>query len=106
VRVVDFRRFRGRLVAVVVGTVRRRPGGVFPRRGRGGPRQRTQRDQPGAAAGRHLFVRQLESRGQQLVGAAQLPSDDVALKTAAVSADQERARAVLTGHRQRIARPC
>jgi hypothetical protein len=31
-----------------------------------------------------------------------LLSDDVALNTAAVSADQERARAVLTGHRQRI----
>ena len=49
-----------------------------------------------------LFVRQLESRTQQLVGATRLLSGDFALKTAAATADQETTRSVLANHRQRI----
>ena len=49
-----------------------------------------------------LFVRQLESRSQQLVAATRLLSGDFALKTAAATADQETTRSVLANHRQRI----
>jgi adenylate cyclase len=50
-----------------------------------------------------LFVRQLESRSQQLLGATRLLSGDFALKTAAATADHETTRSVLENHRQRIA---
>jgi hypothetical protein len=42
-----------------------------------------------------LFVRQLESRSQQLVAATRLLSGDSALKTAAATSDQETTRSVL-----------
>ena len=92
-RVVDFRRFRGRLVAVVVGLFVAVLAACFlvaTAAARASARNEINRELRLAGT---LFVRQLESRGQQLVGAAQLLSDDVALKTAAVSADQERAGA-------------
>jgi hypothetical protein len=50
-----------------------------------------------------LFVRQLEARSQQLLGATRLLSGDFALKTAAATADQATTRSVLENHRQRIA---
>jgi adenylate cyclase len=49
-----------------------------------------------------LFVRQLEARSQQLLGATRLLSGDFALKTAAATADQATTRSVLENHRQRI----
>ena len=49
-----------------------------------------------------LFVRQLESRSQQLVAATRLLTGDFALKTAAATADQATTRSVLENHRQRI----
>ena len=57
---------------------------------------------PGHEGAGTLVVRQLESRGQQLVAAARLLADDVALKTAAAAADQESTRSVLASHRERI----
>ena len=49
-----------------------------------------------------LFVRQLESRSQQLAAATRLLSGDFALKTAAATADKETTRSVLENHRRRI----
>ena len=49
-----------------------------------------------------LFVRQLDARSQQLVGATRLLSGDFALKTAVATADHETTRSVLENHRRRI----
>jgi len=49
-----------------------------------------------------LFVRQLDARSQQLVGAMRLLSGDFALKTAVATADHETTRSVLDNHRRRI----
>jgi len=49
-----------------------------------------------------LFVRQLDARSQQLVGATRLLSGDFALKTAVGTADHETTRSVLENHRRRI----
>ena len=49
-----------------------------------------------------LFVRQLDARSQQLVGATRLLSGDYALKTAVATADHETTRSVLENHRRRI----
>lgn len=46
-----------------------------------------------------LFVAQLETRSRQLLAATRALGGDRALRTAAAGADQDRARAILTGHR-------
>jgi class 3 adenylate cyclase len=49
-----------------------------------------------------LFVRQLDARSQQLVGATRLLSGDYALKTVLATADHATTRSVLENHRRRI----
>ena len=101
-RVVDFRSFRGRLVAVVVGLFVAVLAACFlvvAAAARASARNEIKGELRLAGT---LVVRQLESRGQQLVAAARLLSDDIALKTAAAAADQESTRSVLASHRERI----
>ena len=49
-----------------------------------------------------LFVTQLETRSRHLVAATQALAGDMAFRAAAASADQERVRAILAGHRGAI----
>jgi hypothetical protein len=103
VRVVDFRRSCGRLAAVVVGLFVAVLAACFlvaAAAAHASARNEINRDLRLAGT---LLVRQLESRGQQLVAVARLLSDDVPLKTGAVSADQERARGPVDSG---SARPC
>ena len=105
-RVVDFRSFRGRLVAVVVGlfvAVLAVCFLVVAAAARASARNEIKGELRLAGT---LVVRQLESRGQQLVAAARLLSDDVALKTAAAAADQESTRSVLASRRSMERNPC
>ena len=46
-----------------------------------------------------LFVAELETRNRQLVEATRALGGDIALRAAAAGADQDRARAILAGHR-------
>ncbi len=49
-----------------------------------------------------LFVRQLDGRSQQLLGATRLLAGDFALKTAVATTDHATTRSVLENHRQRV----
>jgi adenylate cyclase len=102
VRIPRFKSFRSRLVAVFVGlfaVILATCFLVVAAAGRASARNEINEELRLAAT---LFVRQLESRSQQLVGATRLLSGDFALKTAAATADQETTRSVLANHRQRI----
>jgi adenylate cyclase len=102
VRFHSFRSFRGRLVAVFVGlfaVILATCFLVVAAAVRASARHEIGEELRLAGT---LFVRQLESRGQQLVTATRLLSGDFALKTAAATADQETTRSVLANHRQRI----
>jgi adenylate cyclase len=103
VRLPRFRSFRSRLVAVFVGlfaVILATCFLVVAAAVRASARNEI--DEELRLAGT-LFVRQLESRSQQLVAATRLLSGDFALKTAVATADQETTRSVLGNHRQRIA---
>ncbi len=98
----SFRSFRGRLVAVFVGlfaVILATCFLVVAAAVRASARHEIGEELRLAGT---LFVRQLESRSQQLVAATRLLSGDFALKTAAATADQETTRSVLANHRQRI----
>ena len=98
----SFRSFRGRLVAVFVGlfaVILATCFLVVAAAVRASARHEIGEELRLAGT---LFVRQLESRTQQLVAATRLLSGDFALKTAAATADQETTRSVLANHRQRI----
>jgi class 3 adenylate cyclase len=102
VRLLRFRSFRSRLVAVFVGlfaVILATCFLVVAAAVRASARNEIAEELRLAGA---LFVRQLESRTQQLVGATRLLSGDFALKTAAATADQETTHSVLANHRQRI----
>jgi len=102
VRLHSFRSFRGRLVAVFVGlfaVILATCFLVVAAAVRASARHEIGEELRLAGT---LFVRQLESRSQQLVAATRLLSGDFALKTAAATVDQETARSVLLNHRQRI----
>jgi len=102
VRLHSFRSFRGRLVAVFVGlfaVILATCFLVVAVTVRASARHEIGEELRLAGT---LFVRQLESRSQQLVAATRLLSGDFALKTAAATADQETTRSVLANHRQRI----
>jgi len=102
VRFHSFRSFRGRLVAVFVGlfaVILATCFLVVAAAVRASARHEIGEELRLAGT---LFVRQLESRSQQLVAATRLLSGDFALKTAAATADQETTRSVLANHRQRI----
>ncbi|PYN44759.1 MAG: hypothetical protein DMD95_09835 [Candidatus Rokuibacteriota bacterium] len=101
-RLHSFRSFRGRLVAVFVGlfaVILATCFLVVAVTVRASARHEIGEELRLAGT---LFVRQLESRSQQLVAATRLLSGDFALKTAAATADQETTRSVLANHRQRI----
>jgi hypothetical protein len=98
----NFRSFRGRLVAVFVGRFAVILATCFlvgAAAVRASARDEVNEELRLAGT---LFVRQLESRSQQLVAATRLLSGDFALKTAAATSDQETTRSVLANHRQRI----
>jgi adenylate cyclase len=102
VRFHSFRSFRGRLVAVFVGlfaVILATCFLVVAVAVRASARHEIGEELRLAGT---LFVRQLESRSQQLVAATRLLSGDFALKTAVATADQETTRSVLANHRQRI----
>jgi len=102
VRFHSFRSFRGRLVAVFVGlfaVILATCFLVVAAAVRASARHEIGEELRLAGT---LFVRQLESRSQQLVAATRLLSGDFALKTAVATADQETTRSVLANHRQRI----
>ena len=99
----SFRSFRGRLVAVFVGlfaVILATCFLVVAAAVRASARHEIGEELRLAGT---LFVRQPESRSQQLVAATRPLSGDFALKTAAATADQETTRSVLANHRQRIA---
>jgi len=102
VRFHSFRSFRGRLVAVFVGlfaVILATCFLVVAAAVRASARHEIGEELRLAGT---LFVRQPESRSQQLVAATRPLSGDFALKTAAATADQETTRSVLANHRQRI----
>src|SRR5512145_2277873 len=102
-RLPRFRSFRSRLVAVFVGLFAVILATCFVVAAAVRASARNEIGEELRLAGT-LFVRQLESRTQQLVGATRLLSGDFALKTAAATADQETTRSVLANHHRHARR--
>ena len=99
---VGFRSFRGRLVLVFVGlfaVVLAIILLVVSVSVRAGARDEVGRELRHTAT---LFVRQLDVRSTQLLGATRLLSGDFAFKTAVATADHATTRSVLDNHRRRI----